>query len=50
MFFRAPLDFTMTLGATAAWLAIVVVVATLASAYPAWRAARLTIREAIGHV
>jgi putative ABC transport system permease protein len=30
------------------WLAIVVIGAAAASAYPAWRASKLTIREAIG--
>jgi putative ABC transport system permease protein len=31
------------------WLAIVVVGAAAASAYPAWQASRLTIREALAY-
>lgn len=50
MFFRAPLDFTMSAGAAAIWLVLVVVIASLASFHPAMKAARLTVREAIAYV
>jgi putative ABC transport system permease protein len=50
MFFKAPLDFTMSAGATALWLALVLVLASVASFHPARRAAQLTVREAIAHV
>jgi putative ABC transport system permease protein len=50
MFFRVPLDFTVSAGAAALWLGLVVVLASASSLYPAWRAARLTVREAIAHV
>lgn len=50
MFFRVPLDFTMSPAATAIWLLLVVVLASFASLHPARRAARLTVREAIAHV
>lgn len=47
MFFKAPLAFFMSLQAALIWLALIVVLATLSSLYPAWRASRLTIREAL---
>jgi putative ABC transport system permease protein len=50
IFFQAPLDFSMSAAASGLWLVLVVVLATLGSAYPALRAARLTIREALAHV
>jgi putative ABC transport system permease protein len=50
MFFKAPLDFFMSPGAALLWLGLVLVLASLSSFYPAWRAARLTVREAIAHV
>lgn len=49
IFFKAPLDFSMSPAASALWLGVVVVLATLASVYPAVRAARLTVREALAH-
>ena len=49
IFFRVPLDFHMSPGAAGTWLALVVVLATLSSLYPAWRATRLTVREALSH-
>lgn len=49
IFFKAPLDFSMSPAASAAWLGLVVALATLASLYPAARAARLTVREALAH-
>ena len=50
IFFQAPLDFSMSPAASGLWLVLVVVLATLGSAYPALRAARLTVREALSHV
>ena len=50
MFFRAPLEFFMSWTAATVWLGLVLVLASLSSVYPAWRAARLTVREAIAHV
>lgn len=50
IFFKSPLDFTMALAPALLWLGVVVVLASLSSLYPAWRAARLTVREALAHV
>jgi putative ABC transport system permease protein len=50
MFFKAPLDFTVSAGAAAIWLLLVVVLASFASFHPAVKAARLTVREAISYV
>jgi len=49
IFFKAPLDFFVSIGAAAIWLVLVVVLASLSSYYPARRAARLTVREALAH-
>ena len=49
MFFKSPLDFYMSPAAAAAWLLLVVTLASIGSLYPALRAARLTVREAISH-
>ena len=49
MFLKVPLDFYMSARASVLWLGLVVVLASLCSFYPAWRAARLTVREAIAH-
>jgi putative ABC transport system permease protein len=49
IFFKAPLDPFVSLGAGAIWLAIVVVLGSLSSLYPAWRASHLTVREALAH-
>ena len=50
IFFRVPLDFHMAPSAAVAWLGLVVVIASLASALPARRAAQLPVREALAHV
>ncbi len=47
MFFKAPLQFYMSAQAALMWLGLVLVLASLSSLYPAWRASRLTIREAL---
>ena len=49
MFINAPVDFVFSAEAAGAWLLLVVVLAALGSLYPAWRAARLTVREALAH-
>ncbi len=47
IFFRAPLVFQVSIEATAAWLGIALVLASIASLAPAQRAARLSVREAL---
>jgi len=47
IFFKAPLDFFVSVGAAAIWLVLSVALASLCSLYPARRAARLTVREAL---
>jgi len=49
IFFKAPLDFFVSVGAAAIWLALSVALASLCSVYPARRAARLTVREAMAY-
>jgi putative ABC transport system permease protein len=49
IFFKAPLDFHLSASAPLIWLALIVVLASLASLYPAWRATRLTVREALAY-
>jgi len=49
IFFKAPLDFHLSPGAAGIWFALVVVLASLSSFFPARRAARLTVREAMSH-
>jgi putative ABC transport system permease protein len=49
IFFKAPLDFHMSPLAAGAWLVLVLALASASSFYPARRAARLTVREALGH-
>lgn len=49
IFLKVPLEFHMGAGPSAAWLALVLSLATISSLYPAWRASRLTVREALSH-
>lgn len=49
IFFKVPLDFTMSPAASGAWLLLVLVIATLSSLQPAFHASRLTVREALAH-
>ena len=49
MFFQAPLEFFVSAGAAGIWLVLVVVLASVSSLYPAGRAARLTVREALAY-
>lgn len=48
--FRAPLPLVISPLAVLIWLAIIIVGSSAASAYPAWRASRLTIRETLAYV
>ncbi|NOT33173.1 MAG: FtsX-like permease family protein [Candidatus Eisenbacteria bacterium] len=49
IFFKSPLNFHLSLVAPLWWLLLLLVVASLSSFYPARRAARLTVREALTH-
>ncbi len=49
IFFKAPLDFYLGPAPAAVWLGLVLVLASLSSVYPAWRASRLTVREALAY-
>src|SRR5262249_38321044 len=48
IFLKAPLDFEVSARALALWLAIVLVIASIASFTPALRAARMRVTEALG--
>lgn len=50
IFLRAPLDFYLSPRALAIWLGLVLVLGTFSSFHPALRAARLRVRDALGHV
>jgi putative ABC transport system permease protein len=45
--FHTPLDFRVDARGIGIWLAVSVVLAIGASLIPAWRASRLTVREAL---
>jgi putative ABC transport system permease protein len=47
--FGAPLPFTVSASGAAGWLGLVLVIALVASAAPALRAARLVVREALAY-
>jgi putative ABC transport system permease protein len=49
IFLNTPLPFHMGAIPSLIWLALVLVLSTLGSLYPAWRAARLTVREALAY-
>lgn len=49
IFIRTPLDYVTSPAALPAWLVLVVVLAALASLYPALHASRMEIREALAH-
>ncbi len=46
---HAPLSYTFSIGGALIWLAIVVLLAALASLLPAWNASRLTVREVLAY-
>jgi putative ABC transport system permease protein len=48
-FLRRSLNFEFSLLGVGLWLAVVLVVATVASLFPAWRASRLTVREVLAY-
>ena len=49
MFLGAPIELVLSPLAAAAWLAVALVISLVAGAYPAWRAARGNVREALAH-
>jgi len=49
IFFKAPLDFHVGLTPSLIWLGLTLALASISSAQPAWRAARLTVREALAY-
>lgn len=48
--FRSPLPLIISPSVVLTWLAVIIVGAIIASAYPAWRASRLTVRETLAHI
>lgn len=48
--FKTPLPLVLSPMAVAIWLTIIVLGSIAASAYPAWQASRLTIRETLAHI
>jgi putative ABC transport system permease protein len=48
-FWQSPLNYTFSVAGVAIWLTVVMALASLASALPAWRAARLTVREVLAY-
>jgi putative ABC transport system permease protein len=48
-FLNAPLTYTFSLTGVLIWLALVIVLATVASFLPAWNASRITVREVLAY-
>ncbi len=48
-FLNTPLHYTFPIGGVLIWLLVVVVLAALASLWPAWNASRLTVREVLAY-
>jgi putative ABC transport system permease protein len=48
-FLEAPLNYTFSTKGTLLWLAVVLVLASMASILPAWNASRLTVREVLAY-
>ena len=48
--FRSPLPLVLSATAVGIWLLLIVFGSIAASAYPAWKAARLTIRETLAYI
>ncbi len=48
-FLDAPLNYTFSTQGTLLWLAVVLILATLASILPAWNASRLSVREVLAY-
>lgn len=49
VFVQRPLSFSPSIPGLALWLAIVLVLATLASILPSWRASRIAVREVLAY-
>ena len=49
IFISTALDYTFPLTAMLGWLGLVLVISVVASFYPAWSAARLTVREVLAY-
>jgi putative ABC transport system permease protein len=49
MLFKMPMYFRYSVNGTFVWLAVMLVLATLASLWPALRAARLSVRETLAY-
>ena len=49
IFIRTSLDHIFPPSAMAGWLALVILISAIASLYPAWGAARLTVREVLAY-
>jgi putative ABC transport system permease protein len=47
--FRTELSYTFSVPGAALWLALVIILASLASFLPAWNASRLTVREVLAY-
>lgn len=47
--FGTPLPFAVSFAGASVWLAAVLIIALIASAVPAWRAARLVVRQALAY-
>jgi putative ABC transport system permease protein len=47
--FQMPLSYTFSLGGVELWLGVVVVLATLASFWPARNASRVTVRDVLAY-
>lgn len=47
--FKSPLTFVFGWSGCLAWLAVMLVIAAFASAIPAWRASRLTVRDTLAY-
>jgi putative ABC transport system permease protein len=47
--FKFPLDFRYSFGGLALWLIVVMALSALASLWPAWRAARTSVRETLAY-
>jgi putative ABC transport system permease protein len=48
-FTESPLTYQFAFGGALLWLAIILVLATLASLLPAWNASRLSVREVLSY-
>ena len=48
--FRCPLTLSVSSAAIGLWLLLLLAGAALSSAYPAWKASRLTVRETLVHI